>query len=137
MLLGLVCANFGLFFADSVAALLVALIVLIVSYKLGKKAIDVLLDKAPVGTKGKVESILNSYSEVMLFHDLKIRTAGAYTFIKFNIHLNPASNLLDVHELCDTIENDLKAKIPGCEIYIHAEPQESRHMNSEIEEYLK
>lgn len=137
VLLGLVCANFGLFFADSVAALLVALIVLYVSYKLGKKAIDVLLDKAPVGTKGKVESILNSYSEVMLFHDLKIRTAGAYTFIKFNIHLNPASNLLDVHELCDTIENDLKAKIPGCEIYIHAEPQESRHMNSEIEEYLK
>jgi divalent metal cation (Fe/Co/Zn/Cd) transporter len=50
VLFGLICANFGFFFADSVAALVVALIVLFVSYKLGKKAADVLLDKAPNGT---------------------------------------------------------------------------------------
>ena len=50
VLLGLICANFGFFFADSVAALFVALIVLFVSYKLGKRAIEVLLDKAPQET---------------------------------------------------------------------------------------
>ena len=47
VLFGLICANFGFFAADSIAALVVALIVLFVSYKLGKKAVDVLLDKAP------------------------------------------------------------------------------------------
>jgi cation diffusion facilitator family transporter len=134
VLLGLICANFGLFFADSVAALFVALIVLFVSYKLGKRAIEVLLDKAPQETIEKVEKVLKTYNEVMLYHSLKIRTAGADTFIKFNIHLNPASVLKDVHGLCDKIEKDLNAEIPRSEVYIHAEPQDSFHVQSETEE---
>ena len=48
----------------------------------------------------------------MQFHSLKIRTAGADTFIKFNIHLSPASNLKDVHALCDRIEKDLNDSNP-------------------------
>jgi cation diffusion facilitator family transporter len=134
VLLGLVLANFGLYFADSVAALFVALIVLYVSYKLGKRAIEVLLDKAPTGTIEKVENILASYPEVKFVHSLKIRTAGADTFIKFNIHLNPSSSLLEIHEICDKIEKHLKAIIPRSEIYIHAEPQEIKHISSELEE---
>ncbi len=134
VLLGLICANFGLFFADSVAALFVALIVLFVSYKLGKRAIEVLLDKAPQETIDKVEKVLKTYNEVMLYHSLKIRTAGADTFIKFNIHLNPASILTDVHGLCDRIEKDLNAVVPRSEVYIHAEPQDSCHVQSEAED---
>lgn len=131
VLLGLICANFGFFFADSVAALVVAMIVLFVSYKLGKKAIDVLLDKAPQGIELKVKQTLEAYSEVKHYHSLKIRTAGADTFIKFNIHLEPGMNLNMVHELCDKIENELKTLIPRCEIFIHAEPQDIKHTQSE------
>jgi cation diffusion facilitator family transporter len=134
VLLGLICANFGLFFADSVAALFVALIVLFVSYKLGKRASEVLLDRAPQETIEKVEKVLKTYNEVMLYHSLKIRTAGADTFINFNIHLNPASILKDVHGLCDRIEKDLNAAVPRSEVYIHAEPQDRRLVQSEAED---
>src|SRR5512137_370392 len=134
VLLGLICANFGLFFADSIAALFVALIVLFVSYKLGKRAIEVLLDKAPQETIRKVEEILKNYNEVMQFHSLKIRTAGADTFIKFNIHLCPTLNLLAAHALCDRIEKDLNAEMPRSEVYIHAEPQDNIHIQSELKE---
>jgi cation diffusion facilitator family transporter len=129
--LGLICANFGFFFADSVAALGVALIVLFVSYRLGKRAVEVLLDKAPQETIKKVEQVLATYSEVKKFHSLKIRTAGADTFIKFNIHLEPDSSLRNVHELCDRIEKDLNAIIPRSEVYIHAEPQDISHILAE------
>lgn len=132
VLLGLICANFGLFFADSVAALMVAVIVLFVSYKLGKRAIEVLLDKAPRDTINKVEEILETYGDVMQFHGLKIRTAGADTFIKFNIHLSPASNLSDVHLLCDRIEKRINEAIPRSEVYIHAEPLDIHHLQSEL-----
>ena len=87
VLFGLLCANFGWYFADPLAALGVAAIVLFVSYQLGKRAIDVLLDKAPMDTVAIVEQTLLNYPEVKQFHDLKVRTAGADTFIKFNIHL--------------------------------------------------
>jgi cation diffusion facilitator family transporter len=129
--LGLICANFGYYFADSVAALGVALIVLFVSYKLGKRAMDVLLDKAPLDTVLKVEQVLSTYPEVKLFHSLKVRTSGADTFIKFNIHLDQDSSLMDVHILCDKIEKDLKMIISRSEIYIHPEPQEQSHINAE------
>ena len=131
VLLGLIFAQFGIFLADSVAALMVAFIVLFVSYKLGKKAIDVLLDKAPVETIGKVKGILKTFPEVKEFHNLKIRTAGADTFIKFNIHVEPDATLLYVHELCDRIEKELQNKIPRSEVYIHAEPQEANHIKTE------
>jgi cation diffusion facilitator family transporter len=131
VLFGLICANFGFFFADSVAALVVALIVLFVSYKLGKKAIDVLLDKAPQGTIQKVRQVLATYPEVKHFHSLKVRTAGADTFIKFNIHLEPDSSLRLVHELCDKIEKELNTIIPRSEVYIHPEPQEKGHLQAE------
>jgi cation diffusion facilitator family transporter len=131
VLFGLICANFGFYFADSVAALGVALIVLFVSYKLGRRAMDVLLDKAPPGIVEKVEQVLLTYPDVKFFHSLKVRTAGADTFIKFNIHLDPESSLLNVHRLCDNIEKELNMLIPRSEIYIHAEPQDISHITAE------
>ena len=134
VLLGLICANFGFFFADSVAALVVAGIVLLVSYKLGKKAVDVLLDKAPEAEIILVQNALKAYPEVMHFHSLKIRTSGADTFIKFNIHLHPDLSLAQSHEICDIIEKDLITIIPRSEVYIHIEPQDLSHIQMENNE---
>jgi cation diffusion facilitator family transporter len=131
VLFGLICANFGFFFADSVAALLVAIIVLYVSFRLGKKAIDVLLDKAPQDTINKVQQTLTTFPEVKHFHSLKVRTAGADTFIKFNIHLEPDLSLRQVHETCNKIEKELNNLINRSEVYIHAEPQDISHIQTE------
>ena len=133
VLLGLVCAQFGFHFADSVAAMLVAFIVILVSYRLGKKALDVLLDCAPEETVRQVESMLTEFPEVKRFHSLKVRTAGADTFIKVNIHLDPDLSLHQVHEICDRIEKSIASRIPRSETYLHAEPQEKSHIQAEDE----
>ncbi|MCL2305257.1 MAG: cation diffusion facilitator family transporter [Planctomycetaceae bacterium] len=133
VLLGLICAQFGYFFADSVAALVVAFIVVLVSFRLGKRALDVLLDKAPEGTVKQVESILAEFPEIKRFHSLKIRTAGADTFVKVNIHLAPTLSLYEVHNICDRIEKNIASRVPRCETYLHAEPQEEDHIQAERE----
>lgn len=134
VLFGLVCYQFfGLHNADSVAALFVAFIVLFVAYQLGRKAVDVLLDKSPLHTSEIVVGILKKYPEVLKYHGLKLRTAGADTFIKFNLHFDPELSLRKVHNVCDKIENELKEQIPRSEIYIHAEPDEISHVENEIE----
>jgi len=134
VLFGLICANFGFFAADSIAALVVALIVLLVSYKLGKKAIDVLLDRAPQDTIATVKDVLASYTEVKTYHNLRVRTAGADTFIKVNIHLDPSLSLLEVHELCDRIETNVHSLISRSEIYLHPEPQVLNHLEADLSE---
>lgn len=128
---GLIGVNFGYYFADAVSAIGVAVIVFVVSYKLGKKAIDVLLDKAPQEYTIIAKSTLAEFPEVIQFHRLKIRTAGADTFIKVNIHLNPELSIKDVHDVCDKIEERIRLQINRCEVYIHAEPNDKEHIENE------
>lgn len=132
VLFGLIAYQFfGWHKADSVAALFVAVIVLFVCYQLGKRAIDVLLDKSPVNTTKIVHEILKQYPEVLKYHGLKARTAGADTFIKFNVHFEPDLSLREVHEVCDKIEKDIKSHVVRSEVYIHAEPEEISHLENE------
>jgi cation diffusion facilitator family transporter len=131
VLFGLICADLGLFVADSIAALVVAVIVLFVSYRLGRRAVDVLLDRAPQDIIEKVKKILNKYPEILHYHSLKARSSGADTFIKFNIHLKPFLSLRRVHEICDRLEAEIRNIIPRSEIYIHAEPQDLNHIRDD------
>jgi cation diffusion facilitator family transporter len=124
VLLGLVCANFGLFFADAVAALAVAGIVIIVCYKLGKRSIDVLLDKAPLNTLNIIEGILKTSTSIRLYHSLRVRSAGADTFVTVNIHLNKSYTCQEAHSICDIIESDIMKKVERCNVLIHIEPDE-------------
>jgi len=122
VLLGLICVQFGVLWADSIAALGVAVIILVVSYRLGKRAVDVLLDRAPAGTLKIVGNVINRYPEIIMVHDLKARTAGADTFIEFNMHLQPQLTIHQAHELCDKLEQEINSLIPRSKIYIHLEP---------------
>ena len=132
VLFGLLSYQFlGWYAADSIAALVVAVIVLYVSYQLGRKAIDVLLDKSPANTKEIVKNILKSYPEIKHYHSLKARTAGADTFIKFNVHFDPELSLREVHEVCDKIEAEIENHVKRSEVYIHAEPDEKSHIENE------
>jgi cation diffusion facilitator family transporter len=123
VMLGLICAQFGFFFADPVAALIVALIVFFISYRLGKRSMDVLLDKAPREVVSQVNIILQGFPEVIRYHDVKVRTAGADTFVKVNIHLDPELALKKVHEVCDRIEQEIGRNIPRCVVFVHPEPE--------------
>jgi cation diffusion facilitator family transporter len=137
VLFGLISYQFlGWVAADSIAALFVAFIVLWVSYKLGKKAIDVLLDRSPADTNARIRAILETFPAVKKYHSIKIRTAGADTFIKLNIHLDPDLKLREVHEICDCIESEICNTIERSEVYIHAEPEEISHISKEVDDTL-
>ena len=137
VLFGLLSYQFlGWYAADSIAALFVAMIVLWVSYKLGRKAIDVLLDRSPADTNATIRALLDTFPAVKKYHSIKIRTAGADTFIKLNIHLDPDLKLREVHEICDNIESEISLRIARSEVYIHAEPEEVEHIMKEVDDAL-
>jgi len=123
VLIGLTCYHFGYHFADSVAALIVAIIVLSVSFKLGRRSVDVLLDKTPSTTLEKVNSILREIPEITRFHDVKVRTAGADTFIEVNIHVEPRLTIEQSHSISHKVEKKIRSIIERCEVHVHAEPE--------------
>jgi cation diffusion facilitator family transporter len=124
VLMGLICAEFGIFVADSIAALLVAFIVMFVSYRLGKDAINVLLDRVPEEMEKIIISYLDTFSDIKHYHNLKVRSGGADTFIEVTIHLDSALSLVEAHDITTAIEENLMKIIKRGEVIVHAEPDE-------------
>ena len=122
VLLGLVCAQFGIHMADSLAALVVAIIVIYISYKLGRRAINVLLDRVPDETCQKIKKLLDEISEIECYHDLRVRASGAEIFVEMNIHVEDSLDLLKAHNVATSIENTIKNQIPRCHVHVHIEP---------------
>lgn len=124
VLIGLLFANFGIYAADSIAALGVAILVLSVSYRLGKRAVNVLLDSSPVTLSNQIVSIIKSVPEVSYFHDVRVRVAGADTFVNVTIHVDPELNIRDAHFISHKVEEIICKKIDRCQVQIHYEPEE-------------
>jgi cation diffusion facilitator family transporter len=124
VLAGLIFASFGIFYADSIAALAVAVIVMTVSFRLGKRSIDVLLDKVPENYLVQIENAVLNVKEITRFHDLKVRTSGADTFVEINIHVDPVMNIHQAHEISNQIETEIMKIIKRGEIHVHIEPEE-------------
>jgi cation diffusion facilitator family transporter len=123
VLLGLICANFGFLSADSIAALAVAVIVLTVSFRLGKRSIDVLLDSTPHEAYSKIENTIKNIDEVTYFHDLKVRSSGADTFVEVNIHVLPELNLQQAHEISHRVEQEILKHVARAKVHVHIEPE--------------
>lgn len=122
VLLGLICANFGYYVADSIAALGVAMIVVFISVKLGRRAIDALLDKAPEGIHTQIIQILSNNPEIISYHDLRVRTAGADHFVDVTIHLDPILGIRQAHQVSQHVEEMICQKIGRCVVQVHYEP---------------
>lgn len=124
VLAGLVFTRIGWLWADALAALMVSLLVIWVSIQLGRKSIDALLDKTPEGSLDKIIATLNQMDGLKHYHDIRIRTSGAETFIYLNIHLDKNMTVQQAHDITDEIEAKIQEVIPRSTVHVHQEPCE-------------
>ncbi|PKL81987.1 MAG: cation transporter, partial [Ignavibacteriae bacterium HGW-Ignavibacteriae-3] len=122
VLIGLIGAAFNFHYADSIAALIVALIVLSVSYRLGKRSFDALVDRAPKGLHEKVERIVREIPEVKKFHDIKVRESGPDKFVDLNIHVDKKISIEMAHEISHNVEKAITSRIKNVKVMVHTEP---------------
>ena len=73
---------------NSIAALVVAVIVIYVSAELGWRTISALLDTAPRGLAEKIEKVAASVPGVVDAHAIRIRPSGAHTFIDMHVTMD-------------------------------------------------
>ncbi len=121
--LGLVCAGFGLFLADSIAALVVAAIVIYVCIQLGKRAIDVLLDRAPEGMELTIKNIAMELPEIISIRDMRVRNSGPDIFVEISICVEPTMTICEAHEIANQLEGILLKRIKRIHVNVHLEPQ--------------
>ncbi|MCX6568986.1 MAG: cation-efflux pump [Candidatus Aminicenantes bacterium] len=111
--------------ADAVAALGVAFIVLFVSYRLGKRTIDVLLDRAPEGLKEKIATAADEVEGVISTGQVRLRRSGALVFVDMTIEVDRTLPFERTHAIAEDVEARIQAIIPGSDVVIHTDPRES------------
>jgi cation diffusion facilitator family transporter len=111
--------------ADAVAALGVAFIVLFVSYRLGKRTIDVLLDRAPEGLKEKIAAAADEAEGLIRAGKVRLRRSGAVVFVDMTIEVDRNLSFERTHAIAEDVEARIQAVLPGADVVIHTDPRES------------
>ncbi len=124
VLIGLVGVSFNFQYADPIAALIVAVIVLGVSYRLGKRSFDALIDRAPKEITEQIKSIVSGIKGVKDFHDLKVRESGPNKFVDLNIHVDNNMSVSEAHNISHEVEKAIRNRIANTHVTIHIEPDE-------------
>ncbi|MEE4186699.1 MAG: cation diffusion facilitator family transporter [Gammaproteobacteria bacterium] len=109
---------------DPVVGILIAGYILKSTFKIGKEALDVLLDRElPDEERRKIRSLAMQHPEVRGFHDLRTRFGGNQYFIQFHLELDSGTSLLQAHRVLDAVEEDVRAAFPNCDIIVHPDPE--------------
>lgn len=115
--------------ADAIAALGVALIVICVSYKLGKKTIDVLLDRAPEGLRQQIAEAAGQVEGVLKTSQVRVRRAGPSVFVDASVDVSRNLPFERTHAIADAVEAQVKRIAPGADVHIHTDPREDDREN--------
>ncbi|WXG39231.1 MAG: cation-efflux pump [Candidatus Freyarchaeum deiterrae] len=113
-----------LLYADSLAALVVAGIVLFVSYRLGRRAVDALLDRAPKGVSERVKKIASETEGVQECTLVRVRPSGPRYWVVVNCSINEADSLKKAHDIALNVEERIKGILPTAEVVVHTDPAE-------------
>jgi cation diffusion facilitator family transporter len=110
--------------ADAVAAMGVAVIVLFVSYRLGKRTIDVLLDSAPNGVTREIAGAAGGVEGVMSVGQVRVRRSGPGVFVDLTVEVDRNLSFERTHAIADAVEDRIRTISPGADVVIHTDPRE-------------
>lgn len=108
--------------ADAVAALAVAGIVIWVSFRLGKKSIDDLLDSVPRQMREDVATAAAGVPDVEGVRKVRVRRSGPEVFADVTLAVNRATTFQRSHEIADRAEAAVRGVLPGADVMVHLEP---------------
>lgn len=122
VLIGLALTHFGYPQADALCSVGVAVIVIWISYKLGKRAIDVLVDRVPADHVGRVTAAAGGVDGVRSVFGVRVRHAGPRHFVDLKVTQDPGATLAEAHAITEAVERAVSALFPDADVVVHAEP---------------
>jgi cation diffusion facilitator family transporter len=111
-----------LIYADALAGLSVAAVILWVGSRLGKRTIDALLDAAPEGLQEELTHAVRSMDGVMEVERVRVRRAGNRYFVDATVSVPRTASLEQVDAWSDAIEKRIDEIVPS-DVVVHAEPR--------------
>jgi cation diffusion facilitator family transporter len=111
-----------LVYADSIAGLAVAGVILWVGSRLGRRTLDALVDAAPEGLRQEIARAVARMEGVLDVDRVRVRRAGNRHFVDATVSVARTTSLEQVHALSDAIEKRIGEIVPS-DVMVHAEPR--------------
>src|SRR5262249_14264873 len=115
--------------ADPVAALVVAGIVVHVSWRLARKTVDALLDAAPAGGRGQVIVAMARVEGVLEVDRARIRRAGNRYFVDLAVGLARTATFQHSGRVADSVANAVHDVLPDADVTVNSVPMADRAEN--------
>jgi cation diffusion facilitator family transporter len=122
VLCGLVGVRFGYTWADSAAALVVAVLVCIAGWRLGKRTIDTLTDVAPPGAAELITAAAAKVPGVVRVDQVRARAVGETVFVDLAVAVSRTLPLDRVNAIKDAVGAALRGTMPGAEAVVTTHP---------------
>jgi cation diffusion facilitator family transporter len=113
---------------DSIAALLVAIVIVSTGVRLALRSGRELMDEAPPAAElDRIErAIAASRPEQMAgYHKLRARRAGSRRHIDLHVQFRSGTSLEDAHTLAHALRDAIAAEFDNADVLIHVEPETS------------
>ena len=110
--------------ADALAALGVAGIVFFVSYRLGRRTMDVLLDRAPDGIPQRLREAAAEVEGVLRVGQVRVRRSGPTFFVDMTVDVDRNLSFERTHAIAEDVEAHVQSIAPGADVVVHTDPRE-------------
>ena len=111
--------------ADAYAALVIAGLIVYTSLGLGRRTLDVLLDKAPKGITAQVTEVVSGLDGVKRAHGIRARKVGNETFIDMRIEVPRAFTHDKAHRVATEVEEKVKKAVGDSSVLVHVDAVKS------------
>lgn len=111
--------------ADPIAALLVSLIIMRVTYKLARETIDALLDATPPEMRRNMVEAIRGVEGVLFVDDLRMRRAGTHYFADVAIGMGRNTTFQRSEQIVFAATEAVQRLMPGTDVVIRTVPAAS------------
>jgi cation diffusion facilitator family transporter len=122
-------AHFGipwLGYADPVAALAVSVMILRMTLRLGREAVDALMDEIPAETRRRLMRAVQQVPGVLAVEQARVRRSGADYFADLTLALPRRYTFEHTGELVEAATAAVHRVLPGADVVIHTVPRQTR-----------
>jgi cation diffusion facilitator family transporter len=126
VLAGLLGVRLGFAWADSVAALLVAVIVARAAALLVWRSGDILIDRAPAGAEAKLRDAIQQVDGVREVRSVRVRRSGPSLIGDASIATGRMLSVEAASALADAVKGRARTTLPGLDLAVAVEGQEQR-----------
>jgi cation diffusion facilitator family transporter len=107
--------------ADAVAALGVAGIVIQVSYRLGRRTVDDLLDAVSPALRADIINVAQ-VAGVFEVRRARMRKSGGAFFVDLTLSVDRSTSLERAHDIATEAEWAVRSILPGADVVVHVDP---------------